>query len=400
VFTVKLTQRTIETLDLPAGKAEAILFDDHLPGFGIRIRRAGARTFVFQYKLGIRHRRLTLGNVAALSLAQARKTATELSAKVRLGRDPAGEKDEGRIRAAETVGAALEFYLPLKQSNMRRRSHAETERHLLRHCKPLHKLQLVKVDRRAIAARLAAITTNSGPSAANRVRDSLQAFFGWTIQQGWLDNNPVVGTSINKERARERVLSDSELKAIWSATESNSAYNNIVRLLMLTGQRRDEIGGLQWSEIFEDKIVLPSTRTKNAREHIVPLSPPTQAVLAGRQRKSEFVFGHLPGRPFGGFGKAKQQLDQRIRASGVDLESWSHHDLRRTMSTRMHEIGIQPHIVEAVINHVGHKRGIPGVYNRAVYAKEKMIALLRWSEYVLAVVEGRDSKVLTFPTPA
>jgi integrase len=399
-FTVKLNQRVVDMLELPAGKTEVIHFDDDLP-FGIRIRATGARTFVFQYKFGARHRRITLGNVAALPFVQARKIAGELYAKVRLGLDPAGEKDEARIRVAETVGAALEFYLPHKRQNMRPRSYVETERHLLRHCKPLHKLPLVKVDRRAIAARLAAITTNNGPSAANRVRDSLQAFFGWAIAQGWIDNNPVVGTAINKERTRERVLSDSDLAAIWAATESNSAYNNIVRLLMLLGQRRNEIGGLKFSEVFDDKIVLPSTRTKNHREHIVPLSPPAQAILAERQRKSEFVFGHLPGRPFGGFGKAKQQLDQRIRASGVEIENWALHDMRRTVATRMAEIGIQPHIIEAVLNHVGHKAGVHGIYNRATYHKEKATATLRWSEYLLGVVEGRDDlKVLIFPTSA
>ena len=398
---MKLTQRTIDTLDLPAGKTEAILFDDDLPGFGIRIRRGGTRTFVFQYKLGARHRRITLGKTAALSLVQARKIAGELYANVKLGRDPAGEKDEAKIRVAETVGAALEFYLPHKKANLRPRSYVETERHLLRHCKPLHKLQLAQVNRRTIAARLAAITTNNGPSAANRVRDSLAAFFSWAIQQGWIDSNPVVGTSINKERARDRVLSDHELAAIWSATESNSAYDNIIRLLMLTGCRRNEIGGLQWSEVFNDKIVLPSTRTKNHREHIVFLTPPAQVILAGRERKSEFVFGRRPGRPFGGFGKAKQQLDQRMRANGIELENWSLHDLRRALSTHMHdELGIQPHVVEAVINHVGHKAGTPGVYNKATYAKEKAIALARYAEFLLAAVEGRDSKVLAFPTSA
>jgi integrase len=196
------------------------------------------------------------------------------------------------------------------------------------------------------------------------------------------------------------VLADHELAAIWAATESNSAYNNIVRLLIILGQRRNEIGGLEWREVFDDKIVLPSSRPKNHREHVIPLSPPARVILAGRQRKSEFVFGHHPGRPFGGFGKAKQQLDRHMRASGVELEPWSHHDLRRTMSTRMHEIGIQPHVVEAVINHVGHKAGTPGVYNKAVYTKEKITALLRWSEYLFAVIEGRGSKLLTFPTSA
>jgi integrase len=387
----------LETLALPAGKTEVILFDDDLPGFGIRIRSSGARTWIYQYKLGTRHRRLTLGNVAALALVQARKIAGELHAKVRLGRDPAGEKDEGRSRAAETVGAVLESYLAHKKANMRPRSYLETERHLLRHCRALHRLPLVEVNRRAIATRLAAITVSSGPTAANRVRDSLQAFFSWTIAQGLLDYNPVVGTVINQERARERVLADHELKAIWTATEGDGSYNAIVRLLMILGQRRNEIGKLRWSEVHDDKIVLPAERTKNNREHTIPLSPPAQAILAGCRHGGEFVFSNRPDRSPSDGGRAKAALDQRIRANGIELESWVHHDLRRTMSTRMHEIGIQPHIVEAVLNHVGHKSGVAGVYNRATYDKEKRTALLRWSEYVLAVVEGRDSKVLTFP---
>jgi integrase len=395
---VKLTQRTLGTLELPAGKDDDIVFDDDLPGFGIRIRRSGARTFVFQYKLAGRNRRVTLGKATALSLAQARKMASELYARVRLGHDVAHEKDAGRIRAVETVGAILESYLPYKKANMRPRSYLETERHLLRHCRTLHRLPLVEVNRRAIAARLAAITVSSGPSASNRVRDSLQAFFSWTIAQGLLDHNPVIGTVINQERSRERVLADFELRAIWIATEGSGSYNAIVRLLMLTGQRRNEIGGLRWVEVHDDKIVLPPMRTKNNREHIIPLSPAAQEILAGCRRDGEFVFGNRPGRPPSDGGRAKAALDQRMRASGIEIKPWTHHDLRRTMSTRMHEIGIQPHIVEAVTNHVGHKSGVAGVYNRAVYTKEKTTALLRWSEYVLAVVEGRDSKVLTFPT--
>lgn len=397
---MKLTQRTLGTLELPAGKNDVIYFDDDLPGFGIRIRSRGSRTFILQYGFGTRTRRHTLGKVTALSLSQARKMASELYARVRLGHDVAREKDERRIRAAETVGAALESYLPYKKANLRPRSYDETERHLLKHCRALHRLPLVEVNRRAIAARLATITVTNGASAANRVRASLQAFFSWTIAQGLLDYNPVVGTVVNQEHARTGVLADHELKAIWAATEGDGSYNAIVRLLMLTGQRRTEIAGLRWAEMHDDKIVLPATRTKNNHEHIIPLSPPTQAILVGCRRGGEFVFGNRPGRPPSDGGGAKAALDQRMRASGVELEPWTHHDLRRTMSTRMHEIGIQPHIVEACINHVGHKSGVAGVYNKATYTKEKITAFLRWSQYVLDVVEGRDLKVLTFPTSA
>jgi Arm DNA-binding domain len=224
---VKLSQRMLETLALPAGKTEVILFDDDLPGFGIRIRSSGARTWIYQYKLGTRHRRLTLGNVGALALVQARKIAGELHAKDRLGRDPAGEKDEGRSRAAETVGAVLESYLPHKKANMRPRSYLETERHLLRHCRVLHRLPL-EVNRRAIATRLAANTVSSGPTAANRVRDSLQAFFSWTIAQGLLVSNGFIGSLVSAG-AFDAMLSSMtplpmRLAVVGAITTSVTAY--------------------------------------------------------------------------------------------------------------------------------------------------------------------------------
>jgi hypothetical protein len=144
---MNLTQKTVATFELPAGKSEMIVFDDDLPGFGLRLRHGGARTWIYQFKLGVQHRRITIGNAVALPAAQARKTATELHAMVRLGRDPAGEKAEGRARAAETVAAALKNYLPHQQSRLKPRSYVEIERHLLKHCKPLHGLRLGKSGR-------------------------------------------------------------------------------------------------------------------------------------------------------------------------------------------------------------------------------------------------------------
>src|SRR5262249_25034556 len=181
------------------------------------------------------HRRITLGSATALSLVQARKTASELHAMVRLGRDPAGEKAEGRVREAETVGAVLKAYLPHKRMHLRPRSYTEIERHLLKHCRQLHGLQLTKVDRRTIATQIAALA-KTGQVTANRVRTSLSAFFAWCIREGLVESNPVLGTSRSPEKSRNRVLSPLELKTIWNATTDDSDYSAVVRLLMLTGQ--------------------------------------------------------------------------------------------------------------------------------------------------------------------
>ena len=398
---MKLTQKTIAAIKLPKGKAEAIYFDDELPGFGLRLGANGQSRWVFQYKIGVQHRRITLGNFPALALAKARETAADLHAKVRLGRDPAGEKAEGQARTAETVAAILQLYLAYQKKRLRWRSYLEIERHLLRNSKPLHGTQLAKVDRRAVAAVLSTVANRAGDVTANRTRTALSAFFSWAMREGLVDSNPVIGTNRQPEKSRDRVLSDDELKLIWNTLGSDD-YSTIVRLLMLTGQRADEIAALRWSEIAGDQIVLPSSRTKNKREHTVRLAPAVKAILDSRPRHDgeDFVFGRRRGVPFRGWRASKKTLDQRIDEMGGKLEHWVHHDLRRTMSTRMHgELGIPPHVVEAVINHVsGHRAGVAGIYNKATYAREKAAALARWAEYVLAVAEGRKSNVVTLIT--
>src|SRR5262249_24895718 len=154
----------------------------------------------------------------ALDPVQARETAEKLHAKVKLGGDPAGDKAESRTRAAETLGAILLTYLEHKRARVKPGSFRQLERHLAKHCRALHGLQLAKVDRRAVAARLTAVASKSGLVEANRVRASLAAFFSWCISQGFAETNPVIGTKRNQEKSRERVLSDAELKAIWTAT--------------------------------------------------------------------------------------------------------------------------------------------------------------------------------------
>jgi integrase len=395
---MKLTDKAVSSLSIPADKAELIAFDDDLPGFGVRLRSSGSRVWVFQYKLGPRHRRITLGSAKALTAARARTVASEIHAKVRLGQDPAQAKTEGRRLAAETFGAILQSYLPDKREAVRSGTYGSIERHLLKHCKPLHGVPIGSLDRRTIAARLAAIATGNGPVEANRVRASLSAFFTWCMQQGLADANPVTGTGRRPEQSRDRVLSAAELKAIWQATAGTDDYSAIIRLLMLTGQRAAEVGALRWSEIIDDSIVLSSARTKNKREHSVPLSSLAQTILEARPRRPgrDFVFGRMLDRPFCGWTACKRALDGRLRAADADLAPWTTHDLRRTLATNAAEIGVAPHIIEAVLNHVsGHKRGVAGTYNRATYEPQKRAALDGWADHLRDLVEGRASKVVT-----
>ena len=415
---VKLTQKAVSGLSLPAGSSEAIFFDDDLPGFGLRMREGGSRNWVYQYKLGSKHRRVTLGSLNAITPLKAREQAGELHAMVKLGRDPAGEKVEARSRAAETFEAVLRPFLARQKGRLKHRSYLETERYLLSQFKPLLGLSLARIDRRAVASRLADIAVSSGPVAADRARAALSAFFSWAMREGLADGNPVIGTNrASQGRQRDRVLSDAELCEIWGALQDDQ-YGAIVRLLIFTGQRREEIGGLQEQEVdFErDMLSLPPDRTKNNRPHDVSLSAPARAILQAQPRRvgRHLLFGEGEG-GFQGWGRAKRALDNRILAArkaaakkaGTDLrkvkpiQAWRLHDLRRTVATRMADLGVQPHVIEAVLNHVsGHKAGVAGVYNRSTYAAEKAAALALWGEHLTALVQGRASNLVPLKLPA
>src|SRR6516225_3433439 len=398
---MKLTAKNVLTLPVPAGKADHIVWDDDVHGLGLRIRD-GRRTLVFQYKIGDQHRRMNLGAVSAISFGKTRETAKDLYARVRLGQDPASEKAEARMNAAETFAAVAARFLEYKRTRLRPRSYPDVERHLLVHAKALHGLQLAKIERRDIATVIAAVADNSGAVTGNRVRTSLSTFFSWAMMYGLIEGNPVAGTARNREHSRERVLDPVELRAIWNNL-ADDHYGAIVKLLALTGQRAGEIAALRWSEIHGNTVVLPSDRTKNHRVHVVPLSAAARAILeaqprrtnaAGRER--DLIFGHGEG-AFSGWSKAKGELDARITAViGKPLPHWTPHDLRRTAATQMAELGVQPHVIEGVLNHVsGHRAGVAGIYNRASYEREKTIALDLWADRLMAIVEGRETNVVT-----
>jgi integrase len=391
---VKLTSTSVRTLALEPDQRERIFFCDDLPGFGVRVRAGGSRNFVCQYKFGGKHRRLNLGAVGAIDLSKARATAKDLLAAVRLGRDPAGERAEAQQAAAETFGAILPRFLVRQRSEVRPRSYLANEHNLLIGAKSLHPRPLKSIDRRTIAELLSALTDSGGPHAANRVRSTLSSYFSWLIREGLLETNPVTNTNLNETRARERVLTDVELRAIWVAA-GDDRYGSIIKILMLTSARRDEIGSLLWSEACLDAalIRLPAERTKNGRPQDIPLTAPALAILRAQPRNHpEFVFGGVGHGGFTAWSKSKTKLDVRL---SVPIPDWRLHDFRRTVSTVMHDqLGIYPHIVESVLAHVGHKAGVAGVYNKAKYAHDKRNALTRWAEYLMGIVEERENKII------
>jgi len=374
-----------------------VFWDDDIAGFGIRIREGGSRTWVYRYRRGSKQRSMKLGSAKSVPLGVARENAKKLAGQVAIGGDPALNIQTANLAADNTFEVLANQYLEARKSKWRPKSYNQITRHLLKYAKPLHRLPITAVSQRNIANLLTEITTESGEATSNRLRSTLCSLFSWVIKEGIRlpEGNVASYTNKHQEKSRDRVLTDAELKTIWKACP-DSDFGAIIKLLILTGQRANEIGGLCWDEVHDEQIVLPSRRTKNKRAHVVPLSDPTRAILEQfRADGRTHVFGRIDSAGFDGWGYAKRTLDTQIAKDGKPSEHWTVHDLRRTVATRMAELGVQPHIIEAVLNHVsGHKGGIAGVYNRATYDKEKREALNLWAEHVTAMVEGRKAKVL------
>jgi integrase len=392
---MKLTNTSIAQFRLPSGKSEHIEWDDAMPGFGLRIRGEGKkehRTFVAQYKIGTKQRRITLGNVAKVALEDAKGRARIIFGKVAGGEDPANEKAEAREAASHTLGSVIKRFLEANEPGLKASSYRETKRHLEAHWKPLHDLALSSIERKNVAAQLTVLAKNSGLVTANRSRASLSAMFRWAIGEGLCDNNPVIGTNKQDESGpRERSLSDSELATVWLAAP-DSDYGRIVRLIILSGCRREEIGGLQWSEIDTDArtITIPGERTKNNRKHVIHLCDEALAIVEQIPRRDrEYVFGIGQG-GFSGWSRSKEALEQATKLK----EEWTLHDLRRTVRTGMGKLGVAPHVAEATLNHLPPK--LIRTYDRYDYAAERKAALEQWASHLkVAIAQATGANVTT-----
>ena len=411
-----LNKQTARKLACEPGKAETLWRDKQLSGFILRCYANGRRVWLVQYRdASGATRRVNIGDAALIEADKARETARDLLAEARRG-DPARMRDEGR--RALKFGAAVEQYLAFAASKVKPSTLKETRRALTVHAGGSNRLAVMAVRRADVAELHSRVTTRGGAVAANRVLAALSAFFSWAMGRGIVEMNPVIKIPRNAEKARSRVLSNPEIWGLWAATGSVEGegvagsgagdFGRIVRLLMLTGARRSEVGDMRWDEIDGNGLwTVSAARSKNGLAHEVPLSKLASAQLPERTAEGRFVFGRLEASGFSGWSKAKARLDARLaqqdvrvtkldaglagmggRADGAGFDDWSLHDLRRTFSTKLHdELGAERHIVEALLGHVsGHKSGVGGVYNKAGYRAQKAAALEAWARHLAEIV--------------
>jgi len=421
--TRKLTATFIDKAKPPADKAREDYFDTILPAFGVRV---GARSKTYFVMLRVlkegewKLTRVNLGRAGEIDLAKARDEARKAMERAEKGEAPAEVRKERReaqkVESRNTFERVRADFLAKYRTRSNRKPSARTLTELKRVLssdlfKHWNEWPLAKISRREILDVQDALIARGHETAANRYLVYLRMLFGWAVDRGILAEDPTARIKkLGAEHSRERVLTLDELNAIWTATEPTQGnkgdlFEGIVKVLMLTGQRRTEVAGMCWSELDLDAKLwsLPGERCKNHRPHLVPLSAPAVYILEGRkaeqkamEMKTALVFTSTGEAPFSGWSRSKARLDGRAK-----IAPWTLHDLRRTLVTRLSEdLHIQPHIVEAVVNHVsGSKAGVAGTYNRALYLEERRTALDAWAAYVLRIVGETDTSNLVQLVP-
>jgi integrase len=393
-----LTARTVEAMK--PGPARREIPDGLLPGHYLIIQPSGNRSWAVRYRSNGRPRKHTLGSYPAIDLATARKLAGAVLRKVAEGGDPGRDKKQARAPKADSIEAVAVQFIErhCKRAN-RPRTAEETDRLLRLHVLPRWRGRTVhEVTRRDVLDVLDRVVDGGAPIAANRTFAAVRKLFNWCVARDIIAASPCAGVKPpTAERSRDRVLSDHELRLVWQAAEKIGwPFGPLVKLLALTGQRRDEVAQMRWDELDLEAALwtLPRERVKTDQPHEVPLSPAAVKVLkpVPRIAGSPFVFTTNGKAPSSGYSKGKRRLDALLPR---EMPDWRLHDLRRTAASGMARLGIDLPVIEKVLNHAsGSFAGIVGVYQRHSFAEEKCAALDAWGHHVEQLVDGKSAKVL------
>jgi integrase len=405
-------------------------WDAYLEGFGYRTSAPGKGSFFVMYRLDGKQRRMTVGRYPAMTLESARAKAKSALQAAKENRDPVLEEaerlaEEGRKRAS-TLKLAVEDFLKL-YPRYKPSTRAEVKRLLEKEVLPtLGERPVTAITRRDIARVVNAVSDRGAGTTANRLLAYLGAFFSWMVERGDLEATPIINLAKPaEERARDRVLTDDELRGVWLGADKMAyPFGRVVQLLILTGQRRDEVAGMQKSDLDLNAgtWTLAREQTKSDRRHEVPLSKAAKQIIETLpDRGGDLVFRAMSirrkdkreeARHISGWSFFKRTLDEkalaaiqkfedkaaekeRREAKDAALSPYTLHDLRRTVASGMARLGIAPHVVERLLNHsTGTIRGVAAVYNRHSYAPEMRHAVDVWAKHIEGLLAPAPSNVV------
>ncbi|MBY3614969.1 tyrosine-type recombinase/integrase [Rhizobium bangladeshense] len=408
-----LTVRAIEALKKPDVRKE--IPDGGLPGLYLVIQPSGVMSWAIRYRFDGKPKKFTIGPLPLFPLAKARDEASKLLRGVSEGKDPAVAKSAQKALKLDIVDDAIDEFIKRYVDKRNRPSTIKERKRLFKKdFRPkFGKRTMKSLTRQEIATHLDEVAERA-PIVANRLLSLLGKFFNWAVQKDIIDTSPME-KKIDKpsqERTRDRILTDYEVRLVWLASgKLGYPFGPMVRLLLLTVQRRSEVSGARWYEMNlagnDQQWIVPPERAKNGKEHYVPLAAEAVKEIGAlpkiRPAEDEepiFLFTTTGVTKVSGYGRAKKNLDAEMlkiakeeataigqSADKVELEPWTFHDLRRTAASGMARLGVPVHVVEAVINHrSGSIKGVAAVYNRYDYAEEKRSALTAWSTYVAQLV--------------
>ena len=396
-----LTEVSVRNMKAPdSGRIE--VRDALRPGLTLRVTAEGKKTFALVYRVAgqRRLRRLTLGAHPVMTLKQAREKAAKALIMAQEGVDPRHERDERRAREALTFEELVGDFV---------KRHCEPN--LKNPEKPKRTLELhavsrwgdrsaARITRRDVIELADRVTAKVGPGAGRETLKQVRRLFSWAVDREMLDVNPALGVKAPvRAQARERILSGDEIGDVWRAATEMGRFGDLVRLLLLTGARRNEIAGMRWEWLQdldgdEPRLEIPAEAHKGKRGLIIPLSPTAVAIIGGVTRLDDgvYVLGCKNQQtPFSGISKAKRRLD---RLSGV--EEWWLHDLRRTVTSRLAAMGEDPFIIDRVLGHA--LPALRGVYDKHRYTPQVRDVLGRWDERLQVIVGEAGENVVPLET--
>jgi len=400
-----LTTKAIEAAK--SGENRREIPDPALSGLYLVVQPSGAKSWALRYRYAGKPKKLTLGRWPVMGLADARAAASEAIEAVDHGNDPSAAKKrtkaarmEAQLSERDKIKTLMEQYGRRHLSTLK--SGETVKRELNRHVVAIWgDRDIHDIAKRDVIDLLDGIADNGRVVTANRVRAYLNKFLSWCVERDIIDQSPAMGVKpVAKEKSRDRVLSDDEIKWFWQAcTREGQPWGHLGKMLLLTGQRLGEVVNMTDREVIADLWHLTADRTKNGRAHDVPLSETALDVLGAVERingGAGYIFTTTGEGALQGYHKGRNHIAKRMaEIAGQEIPHWTFHDLRRTAATGMARLGIPVRVTEAVLNHVsGTAGGIVSVYQRHDYADEKRGALDAWARFVGDLVDGTSDNVL------
>ncbi|WOF44676.1 tyrosine-type recombinase/integrase [Sphingopyxis indica] len=379
-----LTAKTLEALKPKAKRYE--VHDLHCPGMSVRVSAQGQKVFTVKFRYGLEQKRMKLGVYPRISLATAREKAIDILRQVDEGIDPTKRRRTANMKVENICREFIRLH-----AMPRNKSWREAERILEREfVGTFGQRDIREIKRFDVLEIMDAAVARGSTYQANRIHSNMRKLFNWCVERGILDASPINGLKpLTKEESRDRVLEDNEIVRLLRACRNDVyPFRQFVPMLLATAQRRGELAEMRWSEVDLDarQWVIPAERSKNGKPHVVPLSAYALAVLdeVPRFLECDYVFTTTRRSPVSGFSKMLRRLSEGSQTSG-----WRLHDLRRTAASGMARLGLAPHVVEKVLNHIsGTISGVAAVYNRYGYDQEKRDALEQWGQ----LLEGYNQR--------